>query len=345
MKWLGVVLGAFALAATVRFWPGTAAGESGLSYPSGSSGYDVSFPQCPSNFPMGGTFGTVGVTNGLPWSANPCLAAEYGWAVALSSPPAYYMNTANPGPASTHWQLPGPRSCADYTSYSDTGCAYNYGWNVAAQAFAGATNATSPSAAASHMWWLDIETANSWNGSPAANEAAIQGYLDYLNAQGVPTPGIYSTPAQWNTITGGSFVVNVPNWTAGASSAANAPSFCSSTVTGGPVLLVQYSSSGFNADYACAPATPTPTPTATSRTAGPTATSTATPTATDAATPTSTIVVSVGGIAEQPDVTALRSPAVSPDDHRTAYTFGGLALAAVGVLGAAGWYVHRKRSA
>jgi hypothetical protein len=286
VKWLGIGVGVTVLMAAVSLLAATVTGQTASPYPSGVSGYDISFAQCPSQFPAGGAFGIIGVTDGLPWSVNPCLAAEYGWASTLGSAPSYYMNTANPGPVSSHWQLPGPRPCADYSSYTETGCAYNYGWNAALQAFGAAGNATSAAAAASHTWWLDVEMANSWNGSVAANQAAIQGYLDYLNAQGVPLTGIYSTPSQWTAITGGAILATIPNWATGASSASDAPSYCRSTVTGGVVLLSQYGSGGFDADYACAPAEGSATSTATS---SPTSSRTTnTPTPTNTQTPTST---------------------------------------------------------
>ena len=253
------------------------------SYPAGATGYDISYPPCPSSLPPDGAFGIVGVTNGLPWSANPCLSSEYAWANGRASPPAFYVNTADPGPVSSHWGLPGPQACADPTSYSDTGCAYNYGWNAADQAFGVAVAATSSAAATGHDWWLDVETVNSWNGTTSANAATIQGYLDYFTSKPVPSVGVYSTQFQWNAITGGYSLPSAPNWVAGASSLATAPSFCNTSFTGGQVLLVQYPAGSFNGDYACAIAsTPTPTPTSTS-----TRTSTATPTIT--ATPTRTV--------------------------------------------------------
>src|SRR5678815_4379912 len=94
------------------------------------------------------------------------------------------MNTANPGPISSHWLVPGPRGCVDSSSYADTGCAYNYGWNAASQAFSGASTAVSRAAATAGAWWLDVETVNSWNGTVAANSAAIDGYVDYLRSAG-----------------------------------------------------------------------------------------------------------------------------------------------------------------
>lgn len=340
MKWLGVGVAAPMLMAAVLLLSATVAGQTGSPYPSGTSGHDVSFAQCPSHFPAGGEFGVVGVTNGLPWSVNPCLGAEYGWASALRSAPSYYMNTANPGPVSSHWQIPGPRLCADYSSYTETGCAYNYGWNAASQAFAAASNATSAATAASHTWWLDVETANSWNGSAAANQAAIQGYLDYLTAQGVPLTGIYSTPSQWTAITGGAILASIPNWATGASSASDAPSYCRSTVTGGVVLLSQFGSGGFDADYACAPSEGSATSTATSSPTSSTPTNTPTPMSTPTSAPATTPTPprSVGGISRPPDPAALRPP------HRQSHLVLGLAAIAFVLLIIAGvaWTTLRR---
>src|SRR5215469_2653178 len=81
----------------------SAAVASSTGAPAGSTGHDVSFPQCTSAgsssttvTSLGGAFGIVGVTNGLPWSANSCLGAEYQWTSGLSFQPALYTNTANP---------------------------------------------------------------------------------------------------------------------------------------------------------------------------------------------------------------------------------------------------------
>jgi hypothetical protein len=45
--------------------------------PPGSTGHDVSYPQCGMPLPSSGSFGVVGVTNGIAFSANPCLAAQW----------------------------------------------------------------------------------------------------------------------------------------------------------------------------------------------------------------------------------------------------------------------------
>jgi hypothetical protein len=217
------------------------------------TGYDISFPQCPARFPSGGAFGVVGVNNGLPWSANPCLGAEYSWAAGLPDPPGFYMNTSDPGPASSRWAVPGPRPCLDPTSYADAGCAYDYGWKAAAYAFMTAATTTSPQAASGDAWWLDVETANSWDGTKAANAADVQGSVDFLRSVGVGSVGVYSTGYQWGLITGGYAISSAPSWVAGAGGAQDAARRCqpANAFTGGSMAMVQYVARGFDTDYRC----------------------------------------------------------------------------------------------
>ena len=245
-----------------------------------SSGWDISWPQCPSHFPRGGGFGVVGVTNGRPWGVNPCLAGEYKWATGRPAAPGLYMNTANPAPHSSYyWPTSGssdPALCSDATSVGDPGCAYDYGWHAAANALASATSTLTASgfsstAATTRAWWLDVETGNTWNGTGSANAADLQGSIDYLRSHGVPSVGVYSTSYQWNTITGGyttttaaSYaaswkpeftsaygIAGSPDWVAGLGSLSGAKSNCSRPFTGVKVQLAQYASSGFDADLRC----------------------------------------------------------------------------------------------
>jgi hypothetical protein len=235
--------------------------------PPGSTGYDISWPQCPSNFPSGGTFGIVGVTNGLAFSANPCLSAEYAW--ATTSPRIYaaglYINTGNPEKASSNWPGRagvGPRTCSttDLNDPSNVNCAYNYGWNAATDALNVAT--TNVGAAAQTLpWWLDVEIGNSWNGIGGANSSTIQGYIDYQRGHSTGMVGIYSTGSQWGQITGGYTVPSAPDWLAGASNVTDARNLCNnpaSSFSGGPVQLVQYPNGNFDGNYVCGVAPPPP---------------------------------------------------------------------------------------
>jgi hypothetical protein len=58
---------------------------------------------------------------------------------------------------------------------------------------------------------------------------------------------------------------------------------------------------------------------------------------------TVTATSSVGGIAQQPDLAALRSSASSRGGRATAYMLDGALLAMVAVLGAGGWYLRQTR--
>jgi hypothetical protein len=253
VKALRLILIATTIAATVSTGAGvSAAAKSAPSRPKPTTGFDVSYPQCGQRLPGGGGFAIVGVNDGLPWSANPCLGSQWKWASQKPSPPAFYLNTANPGPVSKHWNQGGPKSCVNPSSYSDKGCAYDYGWSAAAQSLSTAGAATSGSTSTSRAWWLDVETMNSWDGSTAANAADLQGAYDYLKSRGVAQVGVYSTGYQWGVITGGYTLTGAPDWVAGASSQGSAASYCHSSFSGGPVRLVQYPAGNFDGDWACA---------------------------------------------------------------------------------------------
>jgi hypothetical protein len=232
--------------------------------PPGSTGYDISWPQCPSNFPAGGAFGIVGVTNGLAFSANPCLSGEYTWASARPYSAALYINTGNPETASANWPGRagvGPRPCstANLSDPSNVDCAYNYGWNAATDAL-NVASANVGAAARALSWWLDVELGNSWNGTLAANSSTIQGYIDYQRSQSTGTVGIYSTGYQWGQITGGYQVPSAPDWLAGASSVTEAANLCTpaNSFSGGAVQLVQYPNGSFDGNYVCGTAPPPP---------------------------------------------------------------------------------------
>lgn len=217
----------------------------------GAVGHDISWPQCGKAFPQGSAFGIVGVTQGKPYFPNPCLAAEYAWAAATPGGAGFYVNTANPGAASTvvkwYQQKTPDASCGPG---HDAACAYNYGFNGAANAVAYAQAQTGKTTATT--WWLDVETDNSWSATDlAANLAAVRGSVDYLQHQPGVLVGVYSTAYQWGRITGGAPLA-VANWVAGAASAAEAKARCTPawSATGGPVVLTQFFGA-FDGDYAC----------------------------------------------------------------------------------------------
>ncbi len=237
--------------------------SSSPSSSSSSSGtvYDISYPQCDARYPRDPAFGIVGVNGGIVFSPNRCLASQIVWAGAGAQ---LYANTANPGPQlSTHWPTgqTTPRTCS--AGSPDTlDCAYDYGWNAAADSYRTAVDAyvalgQAPAGATrtptAKTWWLDVETGNSWRNDSARNVAVLQGAVAYLKSVEVAGVGFYSTGYQWGQITGGSqaFAVHA-SWVAGAQTLRTAKRFCSgSGFTGGPIVLTQYIVSGFDADYRC----------------------------------------------------------------------------------------------
>jgi hypothetical protein len=124
---------------------------------------------------------------------------------------------------------------------------------------------------------LDVEAGNSWNGNGSANTADLQGFVDYLRGQGIPSVGIYSSSSAWSSITGGYTVADAatyqsawaseftpayplsqsPTWVAGAGTSADASSTCGALAFTGTVPeLAQYrDGTGDDADLVCA--TPT----------------------------------------------------------------------------------------
>src|SRR6202521_6462862 len=82
-------------------------------YTPGSTGYDISYPQCGGAYPAG-AFGIVGVNGGYPFlHYNPCLADEY----SHTTNAALYINT---GYDPIYTQLDGKHSTAECVTQSAT---------------------------------------------------------------------------------------------------------------------------------------------------------------------------------------------------------------------------------
>jgi hypothetical protein len=220
-------------------------------------GYDISYPQCGGAYPSNAAFAIVGVNGGRVYSVNPCLASQITWGGGPNA--QLYVNTGNPGPTlSSFWPLgqTSPRYC-DAANPDTADCAFDYGYNAAAQSYATAQSAyaelglaASPSGS---RWWLDVETSNSWRTDTSLNIAALQGEVAYLLEVGATSLGFYSTQQQWNTITGGTQVfADYPSWLAGALSLKGAKDRCARTAfTGDTIVYTQYPYQGFDANFAC----------------------------------------------------------------------------------------------
>ncbi|MDQ0689154.1 hypothetical protein [Arthrobacter sp. W4I7] len=231
-------------------------------------GNDISWPQCSQDLPTGQAFSIVGVNNGLANTTNPCLAKQLTWAASSSGGTpqpkvSLYVNTANPGSAGSWWptsdEYPagtpihnpyGPCKAKDYGK----ACAYMYGY---AKAWDDA-HIRGISKASDYIWWLDVETGNSWSTADKdANCAVLEGMTDFFRSIKAKGVGIYSTGSQWSqivgTISSSSNLYSLPSWLAGARTQTGAKGNCSNPplTWGGRVTLTQFVSRGFDYDYSC----------------------------------------------------------------------------------------------
>lgn len=125
-----------------------------------------------------------------------------------------------------------------------------------------ATQAGVNNLASSYVWWLDVETSNTWKaaGNTANNQsnvAVLEGMTSYFKSVGGKV-GLYSTSYQWNQIVGSSVkltsnLIGLNSWLAGATNLSSAKQTCSSSplTTGGSVVLTQYISKSLDYDYSC----------------------------------------------------------------------------------------------
>jgi hypothetical protein len=212
-------------------------------YVAGSTGVDISWPKANCRVPTRflRAWAIVGVNGGLDFTANPCLRAE----VARVSTVTLYANTGYPGFAYGQRFATSPRDCH---SNSPTCLAYNYGYA------AGMYTVEYAASQGIHgtMWWLDVETDNSWTTDPLANRAEIAGEAAAIqHSTVIARIGIYSYPGQWDLITD-NWTNGLPNWVAtGSLERTVAQAFCrDENFTGGSTWLTQYTVR-LDEDYVC----------------------------------------------------------------------------------------------
>ena len=259
-----VALGAMAAVAV----PGTA------SAAPTEVGYDVSHPQCGTELPRERAFAIVGVNGGLSTRANPCLRQQLAWASESSGevedqPPAQlYLNTANPGQLIdevTTWPESGSTPYGSCDGTNSMACSWQYGWERAQNSVVSfftpaARSARLDSKPARYVWWLDVETMNTWQyGSADArdrNRATLEGMTEYLLSRDAEV-GVYSTGYQWSKIVGevdeDSVLADLDSWLAGSLTAAQAEAACDKDplVPGGDVVLSQYVRNGLDHNTSC----------------------------------------------------------------------------------------------
>jgi hypothetical protein len=260
-----------ALAGIGLVWCATASGARGETSAAGSTGNDVSYPQCGKALPSAQAFGIVGVNDGVAHSTNPCLSAEIAWAqtsTGVTSQPkvSLYVNTGNPGnlrvavwPRSNLDPVTGVPDSDPYGSCTggDTAaCAWQYGWDMADRD-AQRRGVSDP---AGYAWWLDVETGNSWETNTRNNDADLEGMVEYFHSLGT-TVGVYSTAYQWKQIAGSvgsaSVLLGLSEWMPGASTLAQAQATCRVPpfTSAAKVTITQWTTNVDN-DYACNASTP-----------------------------------------------------------------------------------------
>jgi hypothetical protein len=264
--WKVAVVAFGAMAAVVV--PGTASAA-----PS-TVGYDVSHPQCDTDLPRERAFAVVGVNGGLSTRANPCLQEQLTWAWDSSGeiedqPRAQlYLNTANPGQLLdrvTTWPERGATPYGSCDGTNSMACSWQYGWeraqNSVVSFFTPAAKAARVDSQPSrYVWWLDVETMNTWQfGSSEAlarNRATLEGMTEYLLSRNARV-GVYSTGQQWSQIVGDvdedSVLADLDSWLAGSVTADEADDACAEDplVPDGEVVLSQYVRNELDRNASC----------------------------------------------------------------------------------------------
>jgi hypothetical protein len=242
------------LSASVLAGTGASAG----SVAAGGPAYDVSWPQCRAQggvqpMPPASARGVViGLTNGKPFTRNACLADQAAWAAAKGMWMQTYTMAAYPTAA----QLNAYGSAGPWRATTRAGRLHNVGYAEARYALATLSDA----GLRSGMVWIDVEALSRqpWpTGTATAragNRYVVEGLIRGLRDAGRPF-GIYANTNAWRTVTGPWWLPGVPAWaTVGRAGPAGAQSRCTTTsLHGGPLLLVQWFDTTYDYDLPCAP--------------------------------------------------------------------------------------------
>lgn len=130
----------------------------------------------------------------------------------------------------------------------DFRCAsFNYGYRSAQWAIqlAKLTGHSAP------IWWLDVETLNTWSPDAVANDDVITGAIQAVHEAGAQAAA-YSTSLQWSQIAGANYHPGIPVWYPTGKATGTPRAWCtSSSFDGGPVYMVQVVAGAFDGDYTC----------------------------------------------------------------------------------------------
>ncbi|WP_377959667.1 FG-GAP-like repeat-containing protein [Arthrobacter flavus] len=229
-------------------------------------GHDISWPQCPSAVggfglplpPASTQFVVVGLTKGLPFTENPCLASQVAWTKTNNKPTHGYTMAGYP----TATQLSTYGSRGPWGSNTRAGRLSNVGYSEARFAVASMNRI----GFRPPVVWIDVEPrpAQPWPASTTAqqrdNRLIIEGLMRGLRDAGF-SYGLYSYTSGWAEITGSWWLPGVPVWaTAGrldypteALDRCWQPSF-----SGGRVYLSQWYDDTRDYDLTCEPYAFTP---------------------------------------------------------------------------------------
>ena len=180
-------------------------------------GHDISWPQCPTSqggfgLPMPPTstqFVIIGLTRGLAFTENPCLASQVAWARTNGkSTQAYAMGTFP-----TAAQLSANARGGPWSSRTRAGQLSNVGYAEARYAL----DTLQRIGYFPRTVWIDVEPrpAQPWPAGSAAqqreNRYLIEGMMRAFRDAGLAY-GFYSYTAGWQEITGGWRLPGVPVW-------------------------------------------------------------------------------------------------------------------------------------
>jgi len=208
-------------------------------------GYGLPLPAASAQFVV------IGLTKGLPFTENPCQAAQVGWAKAHRVQAQAYAMAAFPTTA----QLNAYRAKGPWSASTRAGQLSNAGYAEATTSAASLKRVGFKP----EMVWIDVEPhlVQPWPAKgPASqqeNRYVLEGLMRGLHDAGYPY-GLYSFTSSWRDITGSWLLPAVPVWaTAGRTDRpAEAAALCKkASFSGGPVKLAQRYDETRDYDVSC----------------------------------------------------------------------------------------------
>lgn len=190
-------------------------------------------------------FVIIGLTAGVSFHRNPCIAAEIDWSRrhGVVAAPYTIVTLPNSGQVSAYGQH-GPyrgalfkvRNAARAEVLADLQTMHDVGLP-------------------GRIVWIDVERIvhyQPWSASRAKNVAAIRAIIATLEHAGVRV-GVYTDRNDWAAITGGLRLPGLPTWvTAGPSTESAAASLCGERgPSGGPAYIGQWWNRKYDYDLTC----------------------------------------------------------------------------------------------